>query len=69
MWSLKSESCRIVYGGGSTWRVNRVYFLGLGLKLPNNSTWFKVSYYQTTGLYSISGGTKIGYEVDELRVH
>ena len=48
--------------------VNWVNFLGLGLKLPNNSTRCKVSYYQTTGLYFMSGGTKIGYEVDELRL-
>ena len=43
-------------------------FLGLGLKLPNNSAQHKVSYYKTTELYVMSGGTKIDYEVNELRV-
>ena len=31
----------------------------LRLKLTNNSTWYKVSYYKMTGLYFMSGGTKI----------
>ena len=55
-------------GGGSTWRVNWVLFFGgLGLKLPNNSTRYKVRYYETIRLYFMSGGTKIGYEEDALR--
>ena len=41
-------------------------FLGLELKLPNNSV--KVNYYETTELYFMSGGTKMGYEVVELKV-
>ena len=36
---------------------------GLGSKLANNSTRYKVSYYETTGFYFMSVGTKIGYEV------
>ncbi len=43
------------------------FFGGLGLKLPNISTRYKVGYYKTMGLYFMTS-TKIGYEVDELRV-
>ena len=43
------------------------YFWGLGLKLPNNSTRYKVSYYETMRLYFMSGSTKICHEVDDLR--
>ena len=55
---FKKLNCRIVYTV-----VNWVYFLGLGLKLPNNSTQCKVSYYEMTRLpvYFMNDGTKTGY--------
>ena len=48
----------VFFWGGGGW--------GLGLKLPNNSIRFKVGYDETTGLYFMSGGTKIGYKFGEL---
>ena len=39
--------------------LTRLIFWGAGLKLSNNSTRYKVSYYETTGLYFMSSGTNI----------